>query len=102
MLNAALGDNLGFVNPALYAIGGGGFRDIVGAPGPADNGFNGVKGYPRGLDGMRAQGGAVLTVKPCSLLSRRFSPSPSRLRSTATITARMRLTRCARNQAAQW
>src|SRR5271157_526681 len=48
VLNAALGDNLGFVNPALYAIGGSGFCDIVGAPGPADNGFKGVKGYPAG------------------------------------------------------
>ncbi|MGH9635155.1 MAG: S53 family peptidase, partial [Candidatus Angelobacter sp.] len=48
VLNAALGANVGFVNPALYAIGSSGFRDIVGAPGPADNGLNGVAGYPAG------------------------------------------------------
>jgi len=48
VINEALGDNVGFVNPALYAIGSAGFRDILGAPGPADNGLNGVKGYPAG------------------------------------------------------
>jgi kumamolisin len=49
VLNAALGQNLGFVNPALYSIGSRGFRDIMGAPGPADNGTNGVAGYPAGV-----------------------------------------------------
>jgi hypothetical protein len=48
-LNAALGTNVGFVNPVLYEIGSAGFRDIVGAPGPADNGLNGVPGYPAGI-----------------------------------------------------
>ncbi len=48
MINAALGENVGFVNPALYALGSSAFRDIVGAPGPADNGLNGVAGYPAG------------------------------------------------------
>jgi kumamolisin len=48
VLNAAYGDNLGFVNPALYAIGEAGFRDIVGLPGPANNALNGVPGYPAG------------------------------------------------------
>jgi hypothetical protein len=48
ILNAALGDNLGFVNPALYALGSSVFRDILGAPGPATNGINGVPGYPAG------------------------------------------------------
>ncbi len=48
VINAALGENVGFVNPALYALGSGYFRDIVGAPGPADNGLNGVAGYPVG------------------------------------------------------
>ena len=46
VLNAALGENVGFINPTLYAIGSSAFRDIVGAPGPADNGLNGVAGYP--------------------------------------------------------
>jgi kumamolisin len=48
VLNAALGENVGFINPTLYAIGSAGFRDIVGAPGPPDNGFAGVAGYPAG------------------------------------------------------
>lgn len=48
VINAGLGENVGFANPALYAIGSNGFRDIVGAPGPADNGLNGVAGYPAG------------------------------------------------------
>ena len=48
VINAALGENVGFVNPALYALGSGFFRDIVGSPGPADNGLNGVTGYPAG------------------------------------------------------
>lgn len=48
VINAAMGENVGFVNPALYALGSGAFRDIVGAPGPADNGLDGVAGYPAG------------------------------------------------------
>jgi kumamolisin len=48
VINAALGENVGFVNPVLYALGSSVFRDIVGAPGPADNGLNGVAGYPAG------------------------------------------------------
>jgi hypothetical protein len=48
IINAALGENVGFLNPALYEIGSAGFRDIVGAPGPTDNGINGVPGYPAG------------------------------------------------------
>jgi kumamolisin len=48
VLNAALGGNAGFINPAIYAMGSAGFRDIEGAPGPADNGLNGVPGYPAG------------------------------------------------------
>lgn len=46
VINSALGENVGFVNPALYALGSRVFRDIFGPPGPADNGLNGVPGYP--------------------------------------------------------
>jgi kumamolisin len=47
VINAALGKNVGFVNPALYKIlRGTGFRDITGAPGPTDNSFGGTPGYP--------------------------------------------------------
>jgi kumamolisin len=48
VLNAALGKNVGFVNPLLYRIGSRGFRDIVPPPGPVDNGNCGVPGYPAG------------------------------------------------------
>ena len=46
VLNAALGANVGFVNPALYAAGTTAFRDIVSEPGATDNARNGVAGYP--------------------------------------------------------
>jgi hypothetical protein len=46
VLNAALGESVGFVNPVLYALGSSGFRDIVAEPGATDNSFSGVTGYP--------------------------------------------------------
>jgi kumamolisin len=48
VMNAALGFNLGYINPALYALAGAGFRDIVPGSGPCDNANNGVPGYPAG------------------------------------------------------
>jgi hypothetical protein len=48
VINAALGVNVGFVNPALYAIGSSAFNDLTGAAGPADNSNGGVSGYPAG------------------------------------------------------
>ena len=47
-LNAALNENIGFVNPVLYALGSNVFRDIVAEPGAADNSLFGVPGYPAG------------------------------------------------------
>jgi kumamolisin len=46
VINAAIGTEVGFVNPAFYALGSPAFRDILGAPGPANNGLGGVPGYP--------------------------------------------------------
>ncbi len=46
VLNAAIGANLGFINPTLYALGSFVFRDIVAPPGPLTNGNGGVPGYP--------------------------------------------------------
>jgi kumamolisin len=46
VLNAAVGENVGFVNPVLYALGSSVFRDIVAEPGATDNSFAGVNGYP--------------------------------------------------------
>ncbi len=48
VINAALGENVGFVNPVLYALGSSVFRDILAEPGATDNGMNGVAGYPVG------------------------------------------------------
>ncbi len=46
VINAALGKNIGFVNPAIYHLGSSVFRDIVPRDGPADNSNSGVAGYP--------------------------------------------------------
>jgi hypothetical protein len=48
VINAALAENVGFVNPVLYALGSSVFRDILAEPGATDNGMNGVAGYPVG------------------------------------------------------
>jgi kumamolisin len=46
-INANLGQAVGFINPVLYGASSA-FRDIVGAPGPANNSFGNVAGYPAG------------------------------------------------------
>jgi kumamolisin len=49
VINANIGQSVGFINPTLYSqssSSGKIFRDIVGAPGPANNSFDGVAGYP--------------------------------------------------------
>ena len=46
LINANLGSPVGFINPMLYAISGGVFRDISSPPGPANNSLQGVTGYP--------------------------------------------------------
>ena len=48
LINAALGENVGYVNPVIYALGSSVFRDIVAPPGPTDNSDGGVPGYPAG------------------------------------------------------
>ena len=51
VINANIGQSLGFINPTLYsaqAQSGKVFRDTLGAPGPANNSLNGVTGYPAG------------------------------------------------------
>jgi len=58
VLNAALGENIGFINPVIYALNGAGFRDILPEPGAADNSFAGVAGYPvtHGWDAVTGSG----------------------------------------------
>jgi kumamolisin len=46
LINANLGSPVGFINSMLYGISGGVFRDISSPPGPANNSFQGVTGYP--------------------------------------------------------
>jgi kumamolisin len=48
VINAALGDDVGFINPYIYQRGSAIFRDILGAPGPANNSVFGIPGYPAG------------------------------------------------------
>ena len=47
-INASLGVNVGFINPALYSIGSRAFNDIDGSVGPTDNHVAGsdAPGYP--------------------------------------------------------
>ncbi len=48
-INEALGANVGFLNPTLYALCTTGVpvcRDVTGAAGPTNNNYNGVTGYP--------------------------------------------------------
>jgi kumamolisin len=47
-INANLGRSVGFINPLLYGLPSNTFRDVLGAPGPANNSFACVKGYPAG------------------------------------------------------
>jgi kumamolisin len=47
-INANLGRSVGFINPNLYSLAGSVFRDITAPPGPANNSFGGVTGYPAG------------------------------------------------------
>lgn len=49
VINGALGVNVGFVNPAIYALGSSVFHDIVPGGGPANNSNAGVVGYPAGI-----------------------------------------------------
>lgn len=70
VINAALGGNVGFVNPAFYALGSAAFRDITPGAGPVDNRNGGVAGYPAHIgwdactgwgspDGMRLLAGLM-------------------------------------------
>jgi kumamolisin len=49
LINANLGFSVGFLNPILYGLNSSVFRDVVGAPGPANNSLQGVTGYPAGV-----------------------------------------------------
>jgi kumamolisin len=46
LINANLGRSVGFINPILYNFPATTFRNITGPPGPANNSYGRVKGYP--------------------------------------------------------
>jgi kumamolisin len=45
-INANAGAPAGYLNAVLYGLPAATFRDIVSPPGPADNSYQGVTGYP--------------------------------------------------------
>jgi kumamolisin len=72
VLNAALGVNVGFVNPVIYALGSSVFRDIVPGAGPADNSNAGIAGYPAGIGWDACTGWGSPRGKALLLGLRRF------------------------------
>lgn len=46
VINSNLGHSVGFINPTLYSLPASNFRDIVSPPGPSNNSFGHVVGYP--------------------------------------------------------
>lgn len=46
LINANLGTSVGFLNPSLYGASEAAFRDISSPPGPANNTYDRVTGYP--------------------------------------------------------
>jgi kumamolisin len=49
LINETLGENVGFLNPTIYALAPAICRDVTGAAGPTNNNYNGVTGYPAGV-----------------------------------------------------
>ena len=49
VINAALGEHVGFINPSIYKFGSSVFRDIDPPPGPSTNSNCGIAGYTAGL-----------------------------------------------------
>jgi kumamolisin len=45
-INGNLGHPVGFINPILYSLAASAFRGVASPPGPVDNSYNGVAGYP--------------------------------------------------------
>jgi kumamolisin len=68
-INANLGHPVGFINPQLYGAGPETFRGITSPPGPANNSFNGVTGYPvtAGWNACTGRGSSVGTALQAEL-----------------------------------
>jgi kumamolisin len=98
-INANLGYSVGFINPILYSLAGSAFRGIVSPPGPANNSFNGVTGYPVGagwnactglgsVKGIALQNGlqaAHSTAKQAAIKAPARTAMTGRRRSHATL-----------------
>jgi kumamolisin len=48
-INQNLARSVGFINPVLYTLPAAAFRDITSPPGPRNNSFANVAGYPAGI-----------------------------------------------------
>jgi kumamolisin len=83
-INANLGRPVGFINPRLYSAAAGTFRGITSPPGPANNSFNGVTGYPvtAGWNACTGRGSAVgaalqTALQPSQSAAKEASARPS-------------------------
>jgi kumamolisin len=78
-INANLGARVGFVNPILYSLATTAFRDITSPPGPANNSFNGVTGYPvaKGWDACTGLGSVKGTALQTGLKAVIAKSSPT-------------------------
>jgi kumamolisin len=85
-INANNGFPAGYLNTLLYSLPASTFRDVLGAPGPANNNYGRVEGYPAGpgwdactglgsVDGHALQ--SALAVTPAAPPSPPPVPSPS-------------------------
>jgi kumamolisin len=85
-INANLGQPVGFLNPTLYQLPSATFRDIAGAPGPANNSLGHVTGYPAGpgwdactgfgsVHGQALQDGLAAATK----VAANAAPTPTRV-----------------------
>lgn len=85
-INGNLGRSVGLINAQLYQDAGVLCRDVLGAPGPANNSFGGVKGYPAavGWDACTGFG----SVKGAALQNLLATPTASRAKAAATKSGR--------------
>ena len=78
VINGALNTRVGFINPALYAVGASAFRSIAPVVVAADNGLNGVGGYPAGTGWDACTGwGSPNGIKLLAALQTPAEPPPT-------------------------
>ena len=102
LINTNLSTPVGFINPHLYALADTAFREISGPPGPADNSFGKVTGYPAGkvwnactglgsINGSALQNGLKTTatespeeIKVSPIAAKPKTPSPTSMATPAS------------------